>query len=364
MTSSDSSRARVEGLDGLRGIAALVVVFTHLQTALGWDKWLPGLFNGYLAVDIFFILSGYVLALSLRRKMYAIDGKIDDKFNFLGFASQRFIRLYLPFLVAIFVSLLIRYLILEPSTCNELLLTSQAYCTRWLDPFSSGNFFYQLLKITTPNLNAPTWTLPVELINSLFIPACMLIYALSPNYLYFMIAMSLSGFIFISILPSYFYLFALGVILFFSHKSLKFLEDRKISSIVLIATYLSLLGPVSLQGSLPILVAPAAISCIQLAVNDSAWKSFLSRKIFIKIGNLSFALYLLHWPVFLGILPQLASFLNGRLEFSILTAKLISSVISLLLVYTLSILFYLYVDKPSIFLGRFIRDKISVIGAI
>ena len=360
MNPEHSSNSRVEGLDGLRGIAALVVVFTHLQTALDWDKWLPGLFNGYLAVDIFFILSGYVLALSLRKKMYTVDGKIDNKFSFLGFASQRFIRLYLPFLGALFVSLLIRYLIVTPFFCDDLLITSQDFCLRWLNPFSFDDFFYQILKITTPNLNAPTWTLPIELLNSLFIPACLLIYALSPIYLYFMILMSLSGLLFVTVLPSYFYLFAFGVILFFAHKSLSFLQNGKTPVLILIVTYVSLLFPVPLQGGLFVIAAPAAICCIQLAVNNSAWKTFLSRKILIKIGDLSFALYLLHWPVFLGILPQFASFLGGRFELSILVVKLISSAISLVLIFILSFFFYLYVDRPSIFLGRFVRNKISV----
>lgn len=61
---------RIHTLDGLRGIAALVVVIYHLAQV----RLLPNLFpHGYLAVDFFFILSGFVVARAyeprLRTKM-------------------------------------------------------------------------------------------------------------------------------------------------------------------------------------------------------------------------------------------------------------------------------------------------------
>ncbi|MGI4877465.1 MAG: acyltransferase family protein, partial [Janthinobacterium lividum] len=45
-------------LDGLRGVAAILVMAYHLSWALKLH-WVAG---GYLAVDFFFILSGYVIA--------------------------------------------------------------------------------------------------------------------------------------------------------------------------------------------------------------------------------------------------------------------------------------------------------------
>ena len=51
-------------LTGLRGIAALAVLFYHIRTSMGGfaPDWLIGLFaHGYLAVDLFFVLSGFVL---------------------------------------------------------------------------------------------------------------------------------------------------------------------------------------------------------------------------------------------------------------------------------------------------------------
>jgi len=54
-------RGRLSGLDGLRGIAALGVLSFHIWRVPGG--------NGYLAVDFFFLLSGYVMARSYEDRL-------------------------------------------------------------------------------------------------------------------------------------------------------------------------------------------------------------------------------------------------------------------------------------------------------
>jgi peptidoglycan/LPS O-acetylase OafA/YrhL len=71
------------GLDGARGIAALAVVLFHRAAWTG----LPSLaHNAYLAVDLFFMLSGFVVA-----KAYA--NRIVEGMSFTEFAAVRLIRL-------------------------------------------------------------------------------------------------------------------------------------------------------------------------------------------------------------------------------------------------------------------------------
>ncbi len=57
---SQPSAGRLDGLDGLRGIAAICVLWFHATGVLHPDWELSG--KGYLAVDFFFMLSGYVMA--------------------------------------------------------------------------------------------------------------------------------------------------------------------------------------------------------------------------------------------------------------------------------------------------------------
>lgn len=72
-------------LDGLRGVAAIIVVFFHLAEPLATNRFDNVVNHGYLAVDFFFLLSGYVIG-------YAYD----DRWNQLtigGFLRRRFERL-------------------------------------------------------------------------------------------------------------------------------------------------------------------------------------------------------------------------------------------------------------------------------
>ena len=70
-------------LDGLRGVAALVVILYHVFECFNWSP-LP---HGYLAVDLFFVLSGFVIG-------YAYDNRWGKDLTMKGFFRRRLIRLH------------------------------------------------------------------------------------------------------------------------------------------------------------------------------------------------------------------------------------------------------------------------------
>lgn len=72
-------------LDGLRGLAALIVVLFHLAEPLAGNRFDNLVNHGYLAVDFFFLLSGFVIG-------YAYDDRW-GKLTFKGFLKRRLIRL-------------------------------------------------------------------------------------------------------------------------------------------------------------------------------------------------------------------------------------------------------------------------------
>lgn len=81
------SKPRYEILDGLRGVAALMVVIFHLSEAFSYDPVYKHLNHGYLCVDFFFVLSGFVIG-------YAYDKRMKDgTMSRWDFFKSRLIRL-------------------------------------------------------------------------------------------------------------------------------------------------------------------------------------------------------------------------------------------------------------------------------
>lgn len=81
-------REHVASLDGLRGIAVAAVVGYHLR-----PEWVPG---GFLGVDLFFVLSGYLIT-SLLLEEHHREGRVD----LLAFAGRRLRRLLPAVLVVV-----------------------------------------------------------------------------------------------------------------------------------------------------------------------------------------------------------------------------------------------------------------------
>ncbi|MFG1705602.1 acyltransferase family protein [Nonomuraea sp. M3C6] len=109
LQTATAERRRLAGLDGIRGLAALFVVFHHVwllsfpgfprDTGPGWASWMA---YGHFAVVVFIVLSGFSLALSPARAGWRLDS--------LGrFAHRRAWRILPPYWAAVAVSLVIAW---------------------------------------------------------------------------------------------------------------------------------------------------------------------------------------------------------------------------------------------------------------
>ena len=81
-----ASKPRYEILDGLRGVAAMIVVAFHLLETYSKGPAYQVLNHGYLAVDFFFVLSGFVIG-------YAYDDRW-NRMSLKGFFKRRLVRLH------------------------------------------------------------------------------------------------------------------------------------------------------------------------------------------------------------------------------------------------------------------------------
>lgn len=92
------AQGRLDRLQALRGLAALLVCVSHFAeyhaSAFGWRLLPPGASLGWLGVDVFFVLSGFIIARS------ALDAPGGGRAA-AGFALARAARIYPPWWVAL-----------------------------------------------------------------------------------------------------------------------------------------------------------------------------------------------------------------------------------------------------------------------
>jgi len=130
-------------LDAIRGLAAVFVLLRHTVA-----YWQFGFYRSYLAVDLFFVLSGFVIA-------FAYDEKMRTKAMGLGqFLAARLIRMYPMYLFSLVLCALV-----------------------WFDqlpglvvPFALALFFLPCPVSNSPaffGLNGPYWSLFFELVANL-----------------------------------------------------------------------------------------------------------------------------------------------------------------------------------------------------
>ncbi len=101
MSAYIASKPRFDILDGLRGVAAVIVVAFHLFETYSKGPNFQILNHGYLAVDFFFALSGFVIG-------YAYDDRW-GKMGLGGFFKRRLIRLHPMVIMGSFIGLLFFY---------------------------------------------------------------------------------------------------------------------------------------------------------------------------------------------------------------------------------------------------------------
>ncbi len=100
------SKQRIGVINALRAFAALAVAWGHFVAGQGKYLGLSGKF-GYLGVDIFFVISGFVIPWSLYRSRYVLR-------DYPRFLLKRNVRLYPPYLASIAITILATNFVLVP----------------------------------------------------------------------------------------------------------------------------------------------------------------------------------------------------------------------------------------------------------
>ena len=157
-----ASKPRYEILDGLRGVAALLVVGYHLfETYFHGGPDQP-INHGYLAVDFFFVLSGFVIG-------YAYDDRW-NRMSTWGFIKRRLIRLHPMVIFGSFVGAVLFYF----GDCSDFPLIKD---TSWQMVIFIMLWAFTMIPIPasmdirgwgeTNPLNGPAWSLQWEYLANL-----------------------------------------------------------------------------------------------------------------------------------------------------------------------------------------------------
>ncbi|HEY6258260.1 MAG TPA: acyltransferase family protein [Xanthobacteraceae bacterium] len=287
-------------IQGLRGVSVVAVILFHLGLGL------PG---GFVGVDVFFVISGFLMT-GLIADEFARRGTL----SFADFYARRIRRIFPALLVMILATIALAYFVLLPGDYKEL-AESGSYAA-----LSLGNVFFFL---TTGYFDSPaeakgllhTWSLGVEEQFYLVWPAVMFVLlALAKSRRAAMLALLLAivglGFL-VSVYgvlanpKAAFYLLhariwelAAGGLLVFVPPSFPRARAAPAVGLAMILGSLFVLSPASPfpgWNALPAVLGAALI--VNPASASSSIARVLSRQPLIFLGQISYSLYLWHWPL-------------------------------------------------------------------
>lgn len=291
-------------LDGLRAIAVLIVVIFHSRPG-----WLPG---GYVGVDVFFFLSGFLIT------QIVVSSLSSGKFSYLNFIAGRVRRLFPAYVLMVCVCLLVAPVILLPGEFERLAETALASLL-----FLSNIFFYQNLgyfdAAAEQQLLLHTWSLAVEWQFYLAFPLVLwaayrlfgrvfptlMALAIASLVLNLVITPNDSQFTFFMFPPRAWELIVGGVLgLAYMHGKLSGNERTgwSIAGLLLLAAAVVFFDKETLfpgaAAMLPIL-ATAILVFNTVRGEGGPLTALLSSRILVVTGQMSYSLYLWHWPVLL-----------------------------------------------------------------
>ena len=304
-----ASLAHHRGLDGLRGVAVILVIIFH--SGLGW---LPG---GFLGVSVFFTLSGFLIT-SLLINECENTGRIDLK----AFWGRRLRRLAPASLVVIAgVVGLASWLStsIEASRINGDAISATLYFSNWRFIYS-GHSYGELFASPSPLQHL--WSLSIEEQLYVIVPVVIAgLFALGLRRraigIVFLIAVAGSTIatMFTNSHELIYYgthtraaelLLGSALACLFGQrieklavnkaKSLSTLYIVPIVGVVVLSRFSSVDSPWVYSGALTAF-AGLSVICLIAAIQAGPVRSILSSSPLVRVGEVSYGLYLIHWPV-------------------------------------------------------------------
>lgn len=397
MASLVQSKNHLAYLDSIRAICAVYVVMHHaveyysLETLTGLKKISLAIFAyGHLAVDIFIVLSGFSLMLSVIKSDYSIKGGV------LIFLKRRAIRILPPYYFSILFSLLLIKFFIGSSSGDRWDLSIPV---KLQDIFTHIFLIHDFLSGSIFKINYALWSISVEFRIYLFFPI-LIWFLIKTNFI-----TTLSAAIVISVIGTfiliylgrynqdilvksagvspYIVLFSLGMLaaeLSFSKAKSSFLlrefysKHTLISIVIFVAVYFVIAiniihqfrpngifenGFGILDQVIDIFVGIFAILLLFVCSVTSSNKllnyvlRILSWRPLSFLGTFSFSIYLIHAP----LLQMIRKYILSYFEFDDLINCYLLLSFGTALIVLCSYLFFLICERPFLVLGKPVDNK-------
>ncbi len=289
-------------ITGLRAIAVLAVVVFHINPTI-----LPG---GFVGVDIFFVISGFLITGIIWRDLAA------GEFSLSSFYARRINRLYPALLTMVLVCAMLTYLVSLPEETIDFgksLLATLFYVSN-LFFYTQSDYFASDLELS-PLLH--TWSLSVEEQVYLLLPVCLLLIYRSNARLVipFLLALTVVSFVISEWMigfdpdlafyasPTRFFQFFMGGLVALSVTIKP--TSRSMAEFACVAGIAGLIYSIAVlsgESRFPGINALYPTIATVLVIYGGQYPGLLSSRVlanplFIFFGTISYSLYLWHWPV-------------------------------------------------------------------
>lgn len=370
MEATIKTTSRARHLDGLRGIACLMVVALHYSICLQPHLRIEFYFDGVLSVAVFFLMSGFILT-DASAPQYRLDSLI----------AARLFRLLIPVFVAICLGRIIYGLCYPLAHSTALITGSPLLLATTLTPSNvdiPGSMLAALVGFKGVSLfpvssfigggassDNPIWTISYEVYGSILTFALTRIYHVRRPWWFLAITASLCAFGIREL-----GLFVIGHI---ARIVWRYPQGARWNYIALafgacaIAAYSALhinlfydpprleieaSGLVQHYSPLGVSHAVGGIIIFFVVIYSSMLQRLLTLKPLLYLGRLSFSIYLLHWPVLLSFGCGLYLLIGNRST----AATWVVFVAGAVVTGTIAVAFERYIDAPAIALSRRIRE--------
>ena len=361
-----STSSKIIELESIRGIAALLVFLHHIPN---WNNEIFGLSilrNAHLMVDLFFVLSGYVIYVSYGQKINSIKDALH--FQFLRFG--RLYPVHLVVLSGFFLAEIAKYFAI-----SEYGIT---FGRPAFENFTFENTFANVLLVqdfgffsNTWSINGPSWSIGIEFyiyllfaIIGVFLPRIKLL-------IFTLLFLSSTIFLFTANQATYDIYsnilrggagFFLGCLTAACSNKLN-LNNSKLSSaiqyvgIFFVIIFL-LFKPPSRQFDMLIYGLSATLIITIVHGIDNPFKKFLRNRLLVELGKISYSLYMCHMLIIWTVSNSLQFVFDKFLNVSSVLKFSLAYLATFLITICISFILFNFVEQPSRLKSRKVALKL------